>query len=431
MNLSRRDLQNIWHPYTQMKNAEVIGIVYGEGSYLYDETGKRYIDAISSWWVNTHGHAHPYIALKISEQLGKLEHVVFAGFTHQPAVELAERLLVHLPGNQKKIFYSDNGSTAVEVAMKMAIQYWRNKGIKRNKIIAFHNAYHGDTFGAMSVSGRSVFTDAFRDLLFDVVFIETPVKGNEERAFEELKIAVFRDEPASFIFEPMVQGAAGMIMYGHEIMDRMVQFCKEQKVITIADEVMTGFYRTGKFFATDYILAKPDIYCFSKGITGGFMALGVTSCTKEIFDAFISDDKTKTLYHGHSYTANPLACTAAIASLDLYEKEECIENVERIGRKHSEFLNTIQTHSSVRDVRQLGTILAIEIKTSGNSNYLNPAGDKAYAFFLDKGIIMRPMGNIIYILPPYCITNDDLDYVYENISTFLDEYMNSYYQNKD
>ncbi|MFH0865672.1 MAG: adenosylmethionine--8-amino-7-oxononanoate transaminase [Bacteroidota bacterium] len=425
MNLSQRDLQNIWHPYTPMKNAGIIGIVKGEGSYLYDETGKRYIDAISSWWVNTHGHAHPYIVRKISEQLGKLEHVIFAGFTHQPAVELAERLLVHLPGNQKKIFYSDNGSTAVEVALKMAVQYWRNKGIKKNKIIAFRNAYHGDTFGAMSVSGRSVFTDAFSDLLFDAVFIETPVKGNEERSFEELKIAVFRDEPAAFIFEPLVQGAAGMIMYEPEILNRMIQFCKEQKVITISDEVMTGFYRTGKFFATDYISVKPDIYCLSKGITGGFMALGVTACTEEIFNEFFSEDKTKTLYHGHSYTANPVACTAAVASLDLYENEECFENVKRIEEKHSEFLINIKTHPSVRDIRLLGTILAIEIKTPGNTGYLNSFRDNAYAYFLKKGIIMRPLGNIIYILPPYCTNNDDLDYIYANISTYLDEYINS------
>jgi adenosylmethionine---8-amino-7-oxononanoate aminotransferase len=421
MNLSERDLQNIWHPYTQMKGAEIIGIVKGEGAWLYDEAGGKYIDAISSWWVNTHGHAHPYIAQKISEQLSKLEHVIFAGFTHQPAVELAERLLSHLPENQKKIFYSDNGSTAVEVALKMAVQYWQNKNVKKNKIIAFRNAYHGDTFGAMSVSGRSLFTEAFSELLFDVVFIETPVKGNEDRAFEELKIAVFRNEPAAFIFEPLVQGAAGMIMYEPEILNRMLQFCNEQKVITIADEVMTGFYRTGKYFATDYISVKPDIFCLSKGITGGFMALGATSCTEEIFNAFISDDKTKTLYHGHSYTANPIACSAALASLDLYEKDECIENVKKIEAKHSEFLNSIKTNQSVKDIRLRGTILAIELKTSGSTDYLNSARDKAYAYFLDKGIIMRPLGNIIYILPPYCISNDDLDYIYNNIRTYLDE----------
>lgn len=424
MNLVDSDLQHIWHPYTQMRNAEVIGIVKGEGAYLYDESGKKYIDAISSWWVNTHGHAHPYIAEKISGQLKILEHVIFAGFTHHPAVALAERLLPHLPENQKKIFYSDNGSTAVEVALKMAFQFWSNQGIKKNKIIAFNNAYHGDTFGAMSASGRSVFTSAFTDLLFDVVFIETPVKGNEERSFEELKISVFRDEPAAFIFEPLVQGAAGMVMYEPEILNRMIQLCKEQKVITIADEVMTGFFRTGKFFATDHISAKPDMYCLSKGITGGFMALGVTSCTEEIFNAFLSDDKTKTLYHGHSYTANPIACTAALASLDLYENEDCLKNVKRIEEKQSGGLKKIKTYKSVKDIRQCGTILAVEIKTAGKTDYLNSLGADTYKYFLDKGIIMRPLGNIIYVMPPYCISSDDLDYIYTNIRTYLEEYLN-------
>jgi adenosylmethionine---8-amino-7-oxononanoate aminotransferase len=423
MSLTERDLRYIWHPYTQMKDAVVIGIARGEGAYLYDEDGKKYIDAVSSWWVNTHGHANPYISQKISAQLNMLEHVIFAGFTHQPAVELAERLLSHLPENQKKIFFSDNGSTAVEVALKMALQYWSNKGLKKNKIIAFRNAYHGDTFGAMSVSGRSVFTDAFKEFLFDVIFIETPVKGNEERSFEELKIAVFKDEPAAFIFEPLVQGASGMIMYDASILDRMIKFCQEQKVITIADEVMTGFYRTGKFFATDHCVSKPDIFCLSKGITGGFMPLGVTACSAEIFNAFISEDKLKTLYHGHSYTANPLSCTAALASLDLYEKEECPENVKRISEKHAVFYKEINGHASVRNARMLGTVLAIELETSGNTDYLSSVRDKAYNFFLGKGIIMRPLGNVIYVLPPYCISNDDLDYIYDAVRIFLNEHL--------
>lgn len=424
MKLSERDLQHIWHPYTQMKDAEIIGIVKGEGAYLYDESGKRYIDAVSSWWVNTHGHAHPYIAQKISEQLGKLEHVIFAGFTHQPAVELAERLLKHLPENQNKIFYSDNGSTAVEVALKMALQYWQNKGLKRQKIIAFRNAYHGDTFGAMSVSGRSLFTEAFRSLLFEVLFIEAPVKGNEDKAYEELKAAVHKDEPAVFIFEPLVQGAAGMIMYEPEILNRMIALCRENKILSIADEVMTGFYRTGKFFATDYFTAKPDIICMSKGITGGFMPLGVTSCSNDIFDAFISDDNLKTLYHGHSYTANPLSCTAALASLDLYEKADCLENILRINKRHSDFLEKLKKHTKVANINLRGTILAIEVKTSGSTNYLNDLRTKAYRYFLDKGIIMRPLGNIIYMIPPYCISNKDLDHIYSSIVEFLDTYLN-------
>jgi len=420
MNLTERDSNVIWHPYTQMKDSETIGIVRGEGAYLFDENNVRYIDAISSWWVNTHGHANPYIASKVSEQLNILEHVIFAGFTHPKAVELAERLLAHLPANQKKIFYSDNGSTAVEVAIKMAIQFWGNQGIEKKKIIAFTNAYHGDTFGAMSMSGRSVFTDPFIEYLFDVEFIETPVSGKEDSSFSKLKTIVDSGQAAAFIFEPLVQGAAGMIMYQPEPLEKMIAYCKSNKIITIADEVMTGFYRTGKFFATDYLTIKPDIFCLSKGITGGFMAMGVTSCTQEIFNAFLSDDKTKTLYHGHSYTANPVACSAAIASLDLYENDDCIKNILRIQTRHDEFRKRIQNYKGVYNVRQWGTIIAIELKTETNTSYLNSQRDKIYSFFLQKGIILRPLGNIIYILPPYCISDEDLNFIYTSILEFLD-----------
>ncbi|MFA4850990.1 MAG: adenosylmethionine--8-amino-7-oxononanoate transaminase [Bacteroidales bacterium] len=419
MKLTERDSKVIWHPYTQMKSASAIGIVRGEGAYLYDEENNKYIDAISSWWVNTHGHSNLYIAEKVSQQLGILEHVIFAGFTHPKAVELAERLLQHLPVNQKKIFYSDNGSTAVEVALKMAIQYWSNKGYEKKKIIAFRNAYHGDTFGAMSVSGRGVFTDPFRQYLFNVEFIDVPVTGREDESFNQLKQIAKSGNIAAFIFEPLVQGAAGMVMYEPEILEKMIAFCKANHIITIADEVMTGFYRTGKFFATDHINEKPDLYCLSKGLTGGVMALGVTSCTQEIFDAFLSDDKTKTLYHGHSYTANPVACSAALASLDLYEKEECFGNVKRIESKHSGFFNKIKDHPAIHNIRQKGTILAIELKTNDDTSYLNFLGDEIYSFFISKGIILRPLGNIIYILPPYCILNEDLSYIYCSIKEFI------------
>ena len=421
MNWAERDKKVIWHPYTQMLQSEVIPIVKGDGAYLYDEAGNRYIDAISSWWVNTLGHANPYIAKKISEQLTTLEHVIFAGFTHPKAVELAERLLGHLPVNQKKIFYSDNGSTAVEVALKMAIQFHSNQGLPNNTIIAFDNAYHGDTFGSMSVSGRSVFTHPFQPYLFDVKFIETPIKGKEEVAFNQLKETINKGNITAFIFEPLVQGAAGMMMYEPEILDKMIQYCKSKQVITIADEVMTGFYRTAKFFATDYLNEKPDIYCLSKGITGGEMALGVTSCSQMIFDVFLSEDKTKTLYHGHSYTANPLACVAALASLDLYEQIECGENVKRIQEKHANFLQYIKHHKQIKDIRQTGTILTIELNTKGVTSYLSEIRNKIYAYFIQKGIIMRPLGNIFYLIPPYCTSDSDLDYIYSCIEEFLNE----------
>ena len=421
MKLTDRDKKVIWHPYSQMKDISVIGIVRGEGANLFDEEGNKYIDAISSWWVNTHGHSNKYIAEKVSEQLKILEHVIFAGFTHPKAVELAERLLQHLPDNQEKIFYSDNGSTAVEVAIKTSIQFWSNQNIEKKKIIAFRNAYHGDTFGAMSISGRGIFTDPFKPYLFDVEFIDSPVKGNEDISFEQMKTIVKAGNVAAFIFEPLVQGAAGMIMYEPEILEKIISFCKENNVITIADEVMTGFYRTGKFFAMDYITEKPDIFCLSKGLTGGTLAFGVTSCNKKIFDVFLSDDKTKTLYHGHSYTANPIACTTALASLDLYEQNECFENVKRIEKKHFEFLNKIKNNQLIKDIRQRGTIIAIELKVDEGTSYLNSLRDKIYSFFIAKKIIMRPLGNIFYILPPYCISDNDLDYIYNCIEEFLKE----------
>lgn len=420
MNLSELDKKYIWHPYTQMKNAApVIPIVKGDGVYLIDESGNKYIDAISSWWVNTHGHANPYIAKKIYEQYLALEHVIFAGFTHPVAIKLAERLLKHLPNNQNKVFYSDNGSTAVEVALKMAIQYWNNKGIKKNKIIALENAYHGDTFGAMSVSGRSVFTKAFSDLLFEVEFITVPTSGNEEKSISELEKNLKNNDVIAFIFEPLVQGSAGMIMYDEIVLDKMVGMCKKYNVFTIADEVMTGFYRTGKFFATQDLQNKPDMYCLSKGITGGSMALGVTTCTNDIFEAFLSDDKTKTLYHGHSYTANPIACAAACASMDLYEEENFENKVNAIVQQHTNFAKRLERFNSICSVRQTGTIIAIELKTDNGANYLSNIREKIYTFFIDKRIILRPLGNVIYILPPYCISENDLNYIYQSIEDFL------------
>ncbi len=420
LSLTQRDISIIWHPYTQMKNAHPpIPIVKGEGVYLFDEKGNKYIDAVSSWWVNIHGHSHPYIAQKVYEQFLLLEHVIFAGFTHPKAVELAERLLKKLPASLSKIFYSDNGSTAVEVALKLAIQYWSNKGLKKNKIIAFHQGYHGDTFGAMSVSGRSIFTKAFTHFLFDVEYIQVPVKGKENEVFNEMKKIILSNDVAAFIFEPLVLGAGGMIMYEPETLEKLLQICKQNNILTIADEVMTGFGRTGKFLATDYIQSKPDIICLSKGITGGAMPLGVTGCTQAVYDAFLSDDPTKTFYHGHSYTANPLACAAACASLDLFEKQETEKNIQRITQKHAQFVNAVQKHVSVAKFRQQGTILAIEVNTTKKTNYHHPIKEKIIPFFLERNIILRPLGNVMYVLPPYCISNEELDDIYLSIEEFL------------
>ena len=417
--IKERDSVVIWHPYTSMKAwPEAIAIVKGEGAYLIDEDGNRYIDAISSWWVNLHGHSHPYIALKVSEQIKVLEHCIFAGFTHEPAVLLAERLLGILPKGMKKIFYSDNGSTAVEVAIKMALQYWKNKGIKKNKLVALQNAYHGDTFGAMAVSGRSVFTEAFSDFLFEEDFIPFPGKEDSTGSLAMLERMLQEGDVAAFIIEPLVQGSAGMQMYDADTLELYFQLCRKYHALIIADEVMTGFGRTGPLFACDYIATAPDIVCLSKGLTGGALPMGITATTQDIFDAFYDDDRMKTLYHGHSYTANPTICAAALASLDLLLQDTCTESRKRIINAHAAFADTIKNDPMVADVRQTGTIIAIEIQTDTPS-YHSSLRDMMYRFFLDKKIIMRPLGNIIYIFPPYCISNDELDYIYNCITELL------------
>jgi adenosylmethionine-8-amino-7-oxononanoate aminotransferase len=415
MNLSEKDRQFIWHPYTPMKSAgNAITVVKGEGAWLYDDTGKKYLDAVSSWWVNLHGHAHPYIAEKVSEQLKNLEHVLFAGFTHKPAVDLAETLLRILPGNFSKIFYSDNGSTAVEVAIKMTVQYWYNRDIEKSRILVFDHAYHGDTFGSMSVSGRGGFTKPYSSLLFDVIQVPFPQKGKEGSIISYFRnqVNIHGDKIAAFIFEPLILGAGGMLMYEASLLDQLIHICRTNNIFTIADEVMTGFGRTGKLFACEHLKENPDIICLSKGITGGTMALGVTACNQKISDAFLSDDLSKTFFHGHSYTANPLACTAANASLDLLLTDECFDNIQRIANQHSAFVKRNQEDRFLKNLRSLGTILAVDIATNEQTSYFNSQRDKLYDFFIEKGIILRPLGNTIYCIPPYCISNEDLEEVY-------------------
>ena len=414
------DEKNIWHPFTHLKYAELpINIVRSEGTYYYDEKGNRYIDGIASWWVNLHGHSNSYIAQKVFEQLKTNAHSIFSGFTHPGAIELSERLLKHLPTNFSKVFFSDDGSTSVEVALKMALQYWYNKNLARTKIIAFENAYHGDTFGSMSVGARNVFTNAFSPLLFDVIHLPLPSKENLDAIKKRLSQCVATDEIAAFIFEPLVLGAGGMQMYEPEYLDELISICNRANVICIADEVMTGFGRTGKFFASDYLKNKPDIICLSKGITGGVMPLGVTACAKFIYDAYLTDDKHKTFFHGHSYTANPTACAAALASMDLMEQSATTDHIQRIAGQHEQFKERIGSHKKILSVRQLGTILAIEIKTPEETGYMNSLADKISSWFIKKGILLRPLGNVLYILPPYSISTEDLSFIYNSIEEFL------------
>jgi adenosylmethionine-8-amino-7-oxononanoate aminotransferase len=421
MSLSQRDQKHNWHPYTQHKTASpAVAITKGEGALLWDENGKEYIDAIASWWVNPYGHSNKYIADAIYKQLTSLEHVLFGGFTHEPAVVLSEKLMEILPSNQKKLFYSDNGSTAVEVAVKAALQYNYNKGINKTKILAFEDAFHGDTFGAMAASGISLFTQAFKGALLEVVRVPIPTPGKEEIALKVLNDLLRTNDFAAFIFEPLVLGAAGMVMYSPEVLDEMIALCKAHSVFTIADEVMTGFGKTGKNFATDYLINKPDMLCLSKALTGGTIPMAITTFTQEIFDGFYDDDVNKALFHGHTFTANPTGCAASIASMELLQTEEMQSNIKRVNQCHLEFENKIKNHSKVKTTRVLGVILALEIKSDTKESYYGTLRNKLYNFFIENGVILRPVGNVVYVLPPYIITNSQLQKVYQTIEDVLE-----------
>jgi adenosylmethionine-8-amino-7-oxononanoate aminotransferase len=421
MNLTERDQNNIWHPYTQHKTAALpIAIKRGEGALLWDENNKEYIDAIASWWVNPYGHSNPFIADAIYKQLITLEHVLFGGFTHEPAIILSEKLLEILPNNQKKVFFSDNGSTAVEVAIKVALQYFFNKGEKKTTIIAFENAFHGDTFAAMATSGISFYTQAFQGMFIDVVRIPVPIKGREQESFDALREALDSANCAGFIFEPLVQGAAGMVVYEPEALDKLIQICQENKVLTIADEVMTGFGKTGKTFACDYLTEKPDMMCLSKALTGGTIPMAITTFTQDIFEAFYDDDINKALFHGHTFTANPTGCAAALASLELLQTQEMQDNIARITARHLEFQQHIKSNPKVVTTRVLGVIFALEIQTESAASYYGSLRNKLYNFFIENGIILRPVGNIVYILPPYIITDEQLQKVYQVVEKALE-----------
>ena len=421
MNLSERDKLYNWHPYTQHKTAANFpAIVKGKDALLWDENGNEYIDGIASWWVNPYGHSNTIIADAIYKQLTTLEHVLFGGFTHDKAVLLAEKLMEILPRNQKKLFYSDNGSTAVEVALKAAMQYFYNKGIKKSKIIAFHDAFHGDTFGAMASSGITFFTEAFQGSLLEVVRIAVPTKGNEESSLQILKDLVETNEYAAFIFEPLVQGAAGMVMYQPEVLDKMIVICNNNNVFTIADEVMTGFGKTGKTFASDYLIHKPDMMCLSKALTGGTIPMAITTFTQEIFNGFYDDDTNKALFHGHTFTANPTGCAAALASITLLQTVEMQNNIARIHQLHLDFELKIKTHPKIKTTRVLGVIFALEIKTENQESYYGTMRNKLYNFFIENGIILRPVGSTVYILPPYVITNAQLEKVYATVEKALE-----------
>lgn len=412
----------VWHPFTQHATApEPIHIERAAGAYLFGQGQRRIIDAISSWWVITHGHCNPRISEAVQRQAAALDQLIFAGFTHAPAEELAERLIDITDHAFDHVFYSDSGSTAVEVALKMAIGYWHHNGHKRSKIIALEEGYHGDTFGTMSAGGRSVYNALYEPYLFEVNHIPAPVEGHEAETLEALErvLRENKDEVAAFIFEPLVLGAGGMVMYTPCTLKAMVDMCRSHDVLLIADEVMTGFGRTGTLFACEQADFMPDIMCISKGLTGGFLPLGATLCQGRIYDAFYHQDKAKMFFHSSSFTGNPLACAAANASLEIWEDEPALDRVGAIADMHSEAAGGFSKRGDVCNVRQKGSILAMDIVTE-KAGYLADVQPKLYDLFLSRNVLLRPLGNTVYILPPYCVSDDDLNEIYDVIHYALD-----------
>lgn len=409
MSLSERDAKVLFHPFTVFnEDARNIPVIGGEKEFIITEDGRRIIDAVSSWWLNLHGHNQPYINQKIKDQLERLEHVIFAGFTHEPAVLLAERLLAKTGEKYKRVFLSDNGSTSVEVALKMAIQHAFNRGAKRKSVIAFRNSYHGDTFGAMSVSERDLFVAPFTHHLFSVDFVDLP--NNENFAAVQAHfINLLEQKPAAFIFEPLIQGAGGMRMYKANFLDELIALAQQQKVVCIADEVMTGFGRTGTFLASDQLKNKPDLICLSKGLTGGYLPLGATVISHDVCESFEVADNEKAFYHGHSFTGNPISCTAALASLDLLESDATQKQMEALKHTFAQWNTHFQSIGFAEDVRHLGTIFAFDFQTNRSGYfYTDPIKKRIYDYFLAQQILMRPMGNVVYVIPPYCISDESL-----------------------
>ena len=411
----------IWHPFTQHGVApEEISIARAEGARLITPGGRSIIDAISSWWVITHGHGHPRIAQAIREQAQQLEQVIFAGFTHEPAEILAQKLLARAPVPLSHAFFSDSGSTAVEVAVKMAVGAWHNRGKPRHRIIAMEHAYHGDMFGAMSVGHRGVFNAAWDPMLFEVDFVPFPESGAEQRTLDALESLLRHDAGkfAAAIFEPLVLGAGGMKMYPPAVLAGIAQICRNYGVWLILDEVMTGFGRTGSLFACEQANVTADLMCLSKGLTGGFLPMGVTLASSEIYDAFYSTDRARTFFHSSSYTGNAIACAAAVANLEIWDSEPVMERIASVAHHHGTALKQLALRPQVAQVRQTGTIAAVELK-AGDSGYLAQLGPKLNAFYLARDVLLRTLGNVIYVLPPYCTDAAELDRVYGVIDESL------------
>ncbi|WP_064966488.1 adenosylmethionine--8-amino-7-oxononanoate transaminase [Tenacibaculum ovolyticum] len=419
MTLQERDKKHLWHPLKQHQtHPDSLGIVKAKGCILTDENGNEYIDAISSWYTCMFGHCNDFITTRVYKQMQTLDQIMFSDFTHEPAVRLSEELIKILPKNQNRIFFNDNGSTAVEAAIKMALQYYFNKGEKRTTFIAFEDGFHGDTFGAMSVSGLSAYNGPFEDFLMDIKRIPIPNGTNNEAILKQLKQIVAENKIAGFIYEPLVQGAAGMKIHEATDLNEVLKFCKENAILTIADEVMTGFGKTGNNFASDEVATKPDIICLSKALTGGLVPMAITSCTEEIYSTFLSTDIAKGFFHCHTYSANPIACSAALASIELLQTKEIQNSIQYIITSHKTFEERIKNHPKVANTRSKGVILAIDLKT--NAGRYGTLRDQLLKHFMNDGVFLRPLGNTIYIQPPYVITKEQLNKVYTTIEKVLD-----------
>ena len=429
--MSTSDL-HLWHPFTQEGvDPPPLSIRSAKGVFLETQDGRQILDAISSWWVNIHGHSHPAIAQAVAEQAARLEHVVFAGFSHEPAEELAARLGKIVPAPLRHVFFSDDGSTAVEVALKLALQYWKNSGRPRKqKIVALENAYHGDTVGAMSVSDDSPFTAAFDSWRMPVLRTHSaycahcPVGLTRASCHIECLNKLERllseqgDEIAAVIVEPLLQGAGGMIVHPEEFLAGVRRLTAAHDVLLIADEVLTGFGRTGRMFACERAAVAPDLMCVAKGLTGGFLPMAATFSTDRIHDAFTGGDRSRAFFHGHSYTANPIACAAANASLQIFESEPVFKRIAAIEKVHAARLPAFASYPGVADVRHIGTVAAIELDVP-DAGYFSSLRPRLYEYFLGRGVLMRPLGNVVYILPPYVITPDQLNFVYDVIQDSL------------
>ena len=411
----------VWHPFTQHGlEPQMLPISRAEGAWLEASDGQRIFDGISSWWVITHGHRHPKIVRAIQEQADKLDQVVFAGFTHEPAETVARELIKIAPSGLAHVFFSDSGSTAVEVALKMALGYWRNTGQKRTRILALEHAYHGDTVGTMSAGARGVFNAAYAPLLFDVERIPYPAAGREQLTFDALDKACRSGDTAAFILEPLILGAGGMLIYDAATLAEMRRICSAYGVLFIADEVMTGFGRTGTLFASEQAHISPDILCVAKGITGGSIPLAATLCSEAIYAAHLSEDRARTFFHSSSYTGNAIACAAAVANLEIWRMEPVREQIAALAAAQEQCLEGLEGDPHFANGRQIGTITAVEL-TGRAGGYLDNVALSLRSKLLARGVLLRPLGNTVYVMPPYCATADELKSVYEKLAEAVDE----------